>query len=123
MAKILVVDDSAAIRDMVRLMLIDGGHEAVVAESAVMAFAAIKRASFDILIIDQNMPGLTGIEATKLLRTYPRYRLMKIIILSADSRVEHGDDSMVAGADAYLDKPLTSAKLLTSVKLVLGPAD
>ena len=120
MAKIIVVDDSPAIRDMVRIMLRDGGHEADAAESAATAFAALEGNAYDVMIIDQNMPGLTGIEAAKMIRANPRYQRMKIVILSADSRVEHGDDSMVAGADGYLDKPLTMAKLLDCVKLVLG---
>jgi two-component system, chemotaxis family, chemotaxis protein CheY len=123
MAKILVADDSNAIRDMIRIMLRDGGHEADAAESAATAFAALEGTSYDVLIIDQNMPGLTGIEATTLLRANPRYRRMKIVILSADNRAVHGDTSMVAGADGYLDKPLTSAKLLDVVSLVLGLKD
>jgi two-component system chemotaxis response regulator CheY len=123
MARILVVDDSATIRDMVKIMLRDGGHEADTAENAAMAFANLEVGGYEVLIIDQNMPGLTGIEATKRLRANPRYNRMKIVILSADKRAQHGDNSMVAGADAYLDKPLTPAKLLDTVALVLGISD
>jgi CheY-like chemotaxis protein len=120
MARVLVVDDSAAIRDMVRLMLREGGHSVDAAESAATAFLQLQSSDYDVLIIDQNMPGLTGIEATRQLRSEPRHDRLKIVLLSADERVRHGDDSMVAGADGYLDKPLTSAKLLQTVRLVLG---
>jgi len=120
MARILVADDSAPIRDLICMMLADAGHEARSVENAAEAVATLERLPFDILLLDQNMPGLTGIETTAKLRADPRYKTLKIVILSADTRLTHGDASMIAGADAYLDKPLTVEKLNKTINAVLG---
>lgn len=120
MARILVADDSAPIRDLVCMMLADAGHEARAVENAAEAVSLLEKLPYDVLVLDQNMPGLTGIEATAKLRSDPRYKSLKIVILSADERLEHGDASMVAGADAYIEKPLTSEKLNKTINAVLA---
>src|SRR6202012_2396439 len=67
--RLLLVEDNATNRFITTRALTDGGHQVTTASSGEEALNALDQASFDLVIMDINMPGLNGIEATKLIRT------------------------------------------------------
>lgn len=119
MANILVVDDSAIMRINIRSILGEAGHNVVSeAENAVQAFYEYQKFRPDLVTMDINMPGTTGIEATKrILKSNPD---AKIIIVSSLEQKNQVVDALEAGAKHYVLKPITPERLLQRINSVLG---
>jgi len=120
MARILVVDDSASMRQMVAFTLKGATHEVVEAADGVEALASAKRGSFDLVITDVNMPNMDGITLTKELRALPNYRFTPILTLTTESSAEKKMAGKQAGATGWLVKPFNPDQLLATAKKVLG---
>lgn len=115
-ARILVVDDEAAIRRFLQISLAAQGYtifEAATGQAAVEMVVAHRP---DLLILDLGLPDLDGVEVTKVLRTWTR---LPIIILSV--RGQEGDKiaALDAGADDYLVKPFGVGELLARIRVAL----
>lgn len=127
MARILVVDDASIIRSMVKLLLIDGGHEVVgEAASGQEALSAYKEFMPDLVTMDINMPiGTTTqdkggiLTLKKLLSEFPN---AMVIMISSHADKAILLESIKAGAKYYLLKPVTQEKLLEAVDKVLQGA-
>ncbi|WP_084284748.1 response regulator [Clostridium lundense] len=119
MANILVVDDSAIMRINIRSILAEAGHNVVSeAENAIQAFYEYQKFRPDLVTMDINMPGTTGIEATKkILSSHPD---AKIIIVSSLEQKNQVVDALEAGAKHYVLKPITPERLLQRINSVLG---
>lgn len=111
MAKVLVVDDTPMIVQLVKLTLHRKGHEVRVADNGLAGVAAAKEWRPDIIIMDVMMPEMDGYEATRQLRQYPATALTPILILSAQDSLEEKLNGFAAGADDYLTKPFEPAEL------------
>jgi len=120
MARILVVDDSASMRQMVAFTLKGAGHNVVEATDGVEALAQAKSGSFDLVITDVNMPNMDGITLTKELRSLPNYRFTPILTLTTESSAEKKMAGKQAGATGWLVKPFNPDQLLATAKKVLG---
>ena len=120
MARILVVDDSASMRQMVAFTLKGAGNEVVEKSDGVEALACAKSASFDLVITDVNMPNMDGITLTKELRALPNYRFTPILTLTTESSAEKKMAGKQAGATGWLVKPFNPDQLLATAKKVLG---
>jgi len=120
MARILVVDDSASMRQMVAFTLKGAGHEIVEAPDGVVALASAKTGGFDLVITDVNMPNMDGITLTKELRALPSYRFTPILTLTTESSAEKKMAGKQAGATGWLVKPFNPDQLLATAKKVLG---
>lgn len=128
MAKILVVDDASIIRDMIKLLLMDGGHEVVAeAGSGQEAFELYKKHQPDLVTMDINMPvggnerergGILTLK--KILSEFP---LAKVVMVSSHADKETLLESVKAGAKHYLLKPISQDKLLAAVEKVLGAGE
>ena len=114
--KVLVADDNRVNRAVVAKILERGGHEATLVENGEMALDALESDSFDIALMDINMPVMSGIEAVKL---YQFSALDEdrtpIIALTADATPETKKRSLEAGFDAHLTKPIKADVLLDMV--------
>ena len=112
-ATILVVDDDASIRDLLRMHLNAAGYEVHVAEDAITAGYLVLRSPPDLIISDVNMPHMDGfefIEALKADNTLPR---IPVIFLTSN---DQGDDRGKAlGAVGYITKPVRADRLLALV--------
>ncbi len=120
MAKILAVDDSASMRQMVAFTLKGAGHTVTDAADGQQALDIAKTNSFDLVLTDVNMPVMDGITLTKNLRTLPAYRFTPILVLTTEAGVDKKSEGRAAGATGWLVKPFNPDQLLATVKKVLG---
>jgi two-component system sensor histidine kinase RpfC len=94
-----------------------GGHVAQCVADGEDALAALEEKSFDLIILDVNMPVMTGIEAAKLLRfAEPKDTRTPILALTADVTPEVAAEALAAGMDACLSKPVRPATLLKAIE-------
>ena len=119
--RILCVDDNPDSRDLVRFMLQEDGYDVTCLESGREALALVENESFDLLILDNWMPGLTGTEVTQLIRRFDQ--TTPILFYTAAAFEAHKKAALDAGAQAYLVKPVGLDELLDEVqKLSKNPS-
>jgi two-component system, OmpR family, response regulator VicR len=114
--KILVVDDSRLVTDIVRMRLEMYGYQVVLAYSGEEALEKIAVLTPDLLVLDVNMPGIDGYEVCRRLRDDPVYDELRIIMLTS-SDDKHA--AFEAGVDDYLNKDVDLLNLPNRVKLIL----
>ena len=88
MAKILAVDDSASMRQMVAFTLKGAGHTVVDAADGQQALTIAKTQSFDLVLTDVNMPVMDGLALTRELRALPAYRFTPILVLTTEAGMD-----------------------------------
>ncbi|PID43306.1 MAG: response regulator [Gammaproteobacteria bacterium] len=119
MTRILAVDDSASMRQMVCFTLKEAGYEVQEAADGQQALDIAKTRQFDLVLSDVNMPVMNGILLVQNLRTLPSYRFTPILMLTTESA---GDKKMAgkkAGATGWLVKPFNPNQLLATIKRAL----
>ncbi len=120
MATILVADDDARIRHLVRLTLLGDGHDVLVAADGDAALAALRAHRPAVAILDVQMPGRSGLDVCRALRLDPDLAGIGVVIVSANTTA---GQVRAAGADAYLLKPFSPRGLLAEIqRLVAAPA-
>lgn len=119
MAKILVVDDSASIRNMVSFTLQQEKYETVEATDGNDGLAKAKNSRFDLVITDVNMPGMDGITLCKELRKLPAFKFTPVLMLTTESSQELKMKGKSAGATGWLVKPFNPDKLIATIKRVI----
>ncbi|HLD14640.1 MAG TPA: phosphate regulon transcriptional regulator PhoB [Burkholderiales bacterium] len=117
--KILVVDDEAAIRQMVCLTLTQAGYECVQAADATSAQERLRETPPDLVLLDWMLPGISGVDYARRLRADKLTRDIPIILVTA--RVEEEDKvrGLNSGADDYITKPFSTRELLARIKALL----
>jgi CheY-like chemotaxis protein len=119
MARILVVDDESNIRMMVRLSLQHVGHTVEVAADGPEGLERFGNGeNFDLVLLDQRMPGMEGIDVLKQMRYHDPYA--KIIMATAFGTIDLAVEAMKLGATDFLRKPFTSETLRGSVQSALN---
>jgi two-component system, chemotaxis family, chemotaxis protein CheY len=120
MARILAVDDSAAMRQMVNLTLTSAGHEVVQASDGQEALdLATARPAVDLVITDINMPRMDGITLVRELRRLSHYRGVPLLLLTTESSQEKRQEGKAAGATGWMVKPFSPERLLAIVAKVV----
>ncbi|HMW47865.1 MAG TPA: response regulator [Cellvibrionaceae bacterium] len=120
MAKILAVDDSASMRQMVTFTLKGAGHDVTEACDGVEALKVAKNQSkFDLVISDINMPNMDGIALIKELRSLPEFKFTPILMLTTESGTDKKSEGKAAGATGWIVKPFNPDQLLATVGKVL----
>ncbi len=112
MAKILVVDDSVSMRQMVSLTLKDGGYDVIESSSSEDALEQIDGVEIQLVLSDLNMPGMDGIQLTKVLRGMSLYKSTPVLILSTESSQEVKQRGRDAGVTGWITKPFNPDQLL-----------
>lgn len=111
--RLLVVDDVAANRQIAQAMLRSAGHEVEVAEDGASALLALTRASFDAVLMDLQMPGMDGFEATRRIRALPPpISGLPVIALTASALPDQIEATRRAGMNGHLSKPIDRTALL-----------
>lgn len=116
---ILIVEDEPAIAELIELTLTRSGHQTLQAESVGEAIQLIDQAIPDLALIDWMLPGSSGIELIKRVRSNKRTSTMPIIMLTAKA---DEDDKLIGldkGADDYITKPFSPKELVARIKAVL----
>ena len=119
MARILAVDDSGSMRQIVGMTLKGAGHEVVLVADGVEALAFARRETVDLVITDVNMPGIDGISLVRELRRLSGYRLTPLLVLTTEASSEKKLEGKSAGATGWVVKPFNPARLLATVAKVL----
>lgn len=119
MASILLVDDSASMREMVSFTLKEAGHDVSEAEDGVIALDFARGNSVNLVITDVNMPNMDGITLTAELRKLPDYKFIPILILTTETGTVKKEQGKVAGATGWIEKPFDPDNLLSTVNRVL----
>ncbi len=119
MSRVLVVEDEAAIAELVAMNLRHAGYEVTLAASAEHAQAAVDAVLPDVALLDWMLPGQSGVSLARSWRASARTRELPIILLTA--RAEEADKvlGLDAGADDYLTKPFSPGELLARIRAVL----
>lgn len=112
MKKILTVDDSRSMLQMVSMTLKSAQFEVHEAEDGAMALAKAEQQPFDAVITDINMPRMNGIELVEALRALPAYKFTPILCLTTESSEDMKAKGKAAGATGWLVKPFSPEKLL-----------
>jgi two-component system chemotaxis response regulator CheY len=119
MPSILVVDDSASMRQMVSFTLKSAGYSVVEAVDGQDAYEKTTSRDFDLVLTDQNMPRMDGLTLTRTLRDNPKFKATPILILTTESSDQMKQAGRSAGATGWLVKPFDPAKLVEVIKKVL----
>ncbi|MEN9455859.1 MAG: response regulator [Neisseriaceae bacterium] len=121
MAKmVLTVDDSASIRQMVAFTLKSAGYDVIEAADGNAGLAQAKSNNVQLVLTDQNMPGMDGLTLIKSLRALPNFKTTPILMLTTESSDAMKSQGRAAGATGWLVKPFDPQKLLEVVRKVIG---
>lgn len=116
---ILIVDDSASVRQMVEATLKSAGYQITAAKDGEEALANCKKERFDFVLTDQNMPRMDGLTLIRSLRALPSYARVPIVVLTTEASDTMKTQGRAAGATGWMVKPFDPAKLLEVAKKVL----
>jgi len=116
---VLIVDDEAAIREMIAVALQMAGYQCLEAENAQTAHVLIVDHQPDIILLDWMMPEVSGIEFARRLKRESASTEIPIIMLTARSEEDNKIQGLEAGADDYITKPFSPRELIARIKAVL----
>ncbi len=120
MARIIAVDDSASMRQMVSFTLKGAGHDVIEASDGVEALKLAKQQNgVDLVISDINMPNMDGIALIKELRSLPSYKFTPILMLTTESSGDKKMEGKAAGATGWIVKPFNPDQLLATIGKVI----
>jgi len=114
--KIMIVDDSASMRQLVSFSLKDAGYDVVAAADAEEALKLAAEGQVEMVVTDLNMPGMDGIELIKKLRAQPNYRFTPIVMLTTESQEAKKQEGKKVGASGWIVKPFTPEQLVGVVQ-------
>jgi two-component system, OmpR family, KDP operon response regulator KdpE len=114
--KILVVDDDPQIRRVMRSTLSTHGYEIDDARSGEDGLQELRNSSYDLVLLDMNMPGMGGMEACRLIRSSSE---VAIIMLTVNNTERQKVEALDAGADDYITKPFSTPELLARIRATL----
>ena len=121
MAKtVLSVDDSASMRQMVKLALSGAGYDVVEACDGRDGLTKAQAGGIHMVLTDLNMPNMDGLSLIRELRKLPAYKGVPIVFLTTESDEAKKTEARAAGATAWIVKPFQESQLLGVVKKVLG---
>ena len=110
--RILTVDDSKTMRDMVSFTLKSAGFDVVEAEDGAKALDVLARTAVDAIITDINMPNMDGVTLVRRLRAQQRFKATPILILTTEGGDDKKAQGRSAGATGWIMKPFVPEKLL-----------
>jgi two-component system chemotaxis response regulator CheY len=122
MAKtILVVDDSASLRQVVGIALKGAGYDVVEGVDGKDALGKLDGRKVNLIISDVNMPNMDGIAFVKAVKAHPNYRFTPIIMLTTESQEAKKAQGQAAGAKAWVVKPFKPEQMLAAVSKLCLP--
>ena len=120
MKRILCVEDNDDNQYMLHRRLTKAGFEVKIERNGAQVVEWAKTLLPDLIVMDLNLPGLNGWEATRQLKNQPETKHIPIIVLSAHAEESSREKARVAGCDAYHTKPIDFGKLVDKIKSFVG---
>jgi two-component system, chemotaxis family, chemotaxis protein CheY len=119
--KFLVVDDFSTMRRIIKNLLHDLGYPNVTeADDGKTALPMLQGGGFDFLISDWNMPGMSGLDLIKAVRSDAKLAKMPVLMLTAEAKREQIIEAAQAGVNGYVIKPFTAETLKEKLDKILG---
>jgi len=113
---LLIVDDSASMRQLVTFALKGAGYEVIAAVHGKDALSKLAGAKVDMVVTDLNMPEMDGIALIKQLRSSPATKFTPVVMLTTESQEARKTEGKQAGASGWIVKPFTPDQLIETVK-------
>ncbi|GBD97800.1 MAG TPA: response regulator [Nitrospirae bacterium] len=113
---ILIVDDSASMRQLVTFALKDAGYDVIAAVDGKDAIVKLSGTKADMVVTDLNMPNMDGIELIKQIRSTAAFKFIPVVMLTTESQESRKQEGKQAGASGWLVKPFTPEKLIDVIK-------
>jgi CheY-like chemotaxis protein len=111
--RIPVIDDEVSVRDLLLRVLADAGHDVTAVETGEAALMKLAKQSFDLLVVDKNLPGISGLDVLRLVRThYPRLRA---IVITAYPNPAAEATARELGVHGYVTKPFGIVTIVSAV--------
>jgi two-component system phosphate regulon response regulator PhoB len=110
-SRVLIVDDDPDIRDVVSAMLEAVGLIVTAAGSAEEALVRVREEGFDLLVLDWNLPKMTGLDLCRILRREPDYASLPVLFLTANASSQDMVEAFACGGDDYVVKPFRAPEL------------
>jgi two-component system sensor histidine kinase RpfC len=115
--QLLVADDNPTNREVLGKILERAGHAVTLVADGDLALDALEAGQFDVVLLDRNMPSLSGLETLQAIRLMTRGReRLPVVVLSADVTVEAKRECLEAGADSFMPKPVEALRLLDELR-------
>lgn len=116
--RVLAVDDSRTMRDLLGQALEGAGFEPRLAEDGVDAMERLEDAAPDVIITDINMPNMDGFGLIEAVRATPSHRATPILVLTTESAADLKARARDAGATGWIVKPFDEARLISAIRRV-----
>ncbi len=120
MANILAVDDSVAIRTMMKVVLESAGHNVFLKENGREALDFAKGHTVDLVITDLNMPEMGGMSLVNHLRKLEEYKSKPILVITTETADYKKQKAKTVGATGWIAKPVDKERLLRAVEKTVG---
>ena len=121
MKSIMVIDDSASIRQVVSITLNKAGYETIQAHDGKDAISKLTGQKVHLMVCDVYMPNMDGISFLKTVKQMPNYKFTPIIMLTTESQETKKQEGKAAGAKAWMVKPFKPEQLLSAVEKLILP--
>jgi two-component system chemotaxis response regulator CheY len=122
--KILIVDDFSTMRRIIKNLLRDLGFtNTSEADDGSSALPMLQNGSFDFLVTDWNMPGMTGIDLLKAVRADDKLKNLPILMVTAEAKRDQIIEAAQAGVNGYVVKPFTAAVLKEKIDKIFERVD
>ncbi len=123
--RVLVAEDNVTNQKLITALLRQRGHSVSMVADGALAVSRAKKQRFDIILMDVQMPGMTGLEATAAIREHERTtgRRTPIVALTASAMTGDREACLAAGMDAYVAKPLRPDDLFSPIDALCAPTD
>jgi two-component system, cell cycle response regulator DivK len=122
MSKVLVVEDNAANMTLAVTLLESAGHTVLSAVDAEIGLTMARAEQPDLILMDIQLPGMDGLEATALLKSDDATRTIPVIALTALAMKGDEERIRAAGCDGYIAKPMRYKEFLATIAAQLDPA-
>ncbi|MCW2813830.1 MAG: response regulator receiver [Nocardioides sp.] len=120
MARIVVADDDVDIRELVEFKLSTMGHDVVAVGDGAAAIEACRAQRPDLCVLDVMMPGVSGLDAIRMIRSDPELLDLPVILLTARAQESDVNTGFDSGADDYITKPFSPRELASRVETLLA---
>ena len=117
--RVLIVDDDLSMAKSIQRVLREGGYETQIASDGFIAGSMLESFGPAVMTLDLRMPGMSGLEVVRFIKSQERFSHVKILIVSALQQ-QKIDEAIAAGADDFLSKPFENEALLSKIKTLNG---